>query len=166
MQRPKHTAKNDHGLPEKDLCSVLNPWHTAKVPFFAVWCGLWHTAKLSCLSCVKALDTRQSACATVSCRHRFFFCRVSGYAHGKSFAVCYTWQSLCCVQTGLCRVFMAHGKLHVSRSVPPPPSPYGVAAVRNHDSFFRKKLKMGIIVILDLTVTTRSINTDLNPRRI
>ena len=66
------------GLPGKDLCRVLNPSHTAKVPFFAVCCGLWHTAKLPCLPCVKALGTRQSACATVSCRHRLFFaeCRV------------------------------------------------------------------------------------------
>jgi len=62
-----------------------------------------------------------------------FFCRVSSYTHGKgfavcptknpqqkrplpmlgcrgTFAVCYTWQSLCRVQIGLCRVFLAHGK--------------------------------------------------------
>ena len=121
------------GLPGKHLCRVLNPWHTAKVPFFAVCCGLWHTANLPCLPCVMALDTRQSSCAAISCRHGLFFaeCRFMRTEKALScvqqknplqrrslptlgcsgaFAVCYTWQSLCRVQIGLCRVFLAHGK--------------------------------------------------------
>jgi len=96
------------GLPGKDLCRVLNPWHTAKVPFFAVCCGLWHTAKLPCLPCVKTLGTRQSACATISCRHRLFFaeCRVM-----------HTAKALPCARQkthgkeGLCRRLVAVGLL-------------------------------------------------------
>jgi len=120
------------GLPGKHLCRVLNPWHTAKVPFFAVCYGIWHTANLPCLPCVVALAHGKVALPP-SAVVVDFFCRVSSYTHGKGFAVCptknpqqkrplpmlgcrgtfvvcYTWQSLCRVQIGLCRVFLAHGK--------------------------------------------------------
>ena len=71
-------------------------------------CDLWPTAKLSCLPCVKALGTRQSACATVSCHHRLFLaeCRVM-----------HTAKALPCARQkthgkeGLCRRLVAVGLL-------------------------------------------------------
>ena len=53
--KDQSTRQKTTGLPGKHLCRVLNLWHTAKVPFFAMCYGIWHTANLPCLPCVVAL---------------------------------------------------------------------------------------------------------------
>jgi len=110
------------GLPGKHLCRVLNPWHTAKVPFFAVCCGIWHTANFSCLPCVMALAHGKVALSPSAAVIAFFLpsvelctrqrlCRVpdkkptakKAFAdawlpcatHGKAFVVCKPGFAVC-----------------------------------------------------------------------
>ena len=120
------------------LCRVQKPGHTEKVGSlpcanarahvigwaFALCQTAWHTTKET--------ESRQPPSSTFFCREPhsahdkvLAVCPIKGTRQRASlpmlgchgfFAVCYTRQRVCYVQTGLFRVPLAHGKCPVSRS--------------------------------------------------